>query len=163
MSAPSSPSPSSSIQIRPDSGEIARALEWLEGQAEAAGLPMRAMFALNLALDETLANIIMHGFKADPACARDPGTGAPAVLVRCDQDDALFHLEVRDNGIAFDPTQQESQALATSLEDATLGGHGLRLMRHFLQHLTYRRDQGWNVLHMSVRRDDPGPAGAPQD
>lgn len=163
MSAPPFPPEAPSIQIHPDSSEIGRALEWLEAQAEQAGLPMRAMFALNLALDETLANIVMHGFKTDPSKQRDPQTGAPAVQVICHQDAVLFHLEVRDNGIAFDPTQQASQELASSLEEATLGGHGLRLMRHFLQGIEYRREHGWNVLHMSVRREDPGPAASPQD
>jgi anti-sigma regulatory factor (Ser/Thr protein kinase) len=163
MSEPPSPSEPPSIQIHPDSSEIARALEWLEAQAERAGLPMRAMFALNLALDETLANIVMHGFKPDPSNVRDPDTGAPAVRVICDQDATLFHLEVRDNGTAFDPTQQASQELASSLEEATLGGHGLRLMRHFLQGIDYRRERGWNVLRMSVRRDDPGPGQTAQD
>jgi serine/threonine-protein kinase RsbW len=163
MSAPWPPADSPSIRIHPDSGEISRALEWLEAQAEAAGLPMRAMFALNLGLDETLANIVMHGFKAGQTPPRDPETGAPAVQITCTPDEQLFHLEVRDNGTPFDPTQQQSDALALSLDDATIGGHGLRLMRHFLHAIEYERTGGWNVLRMSVRREAPGESALTQD
>lgn len=143
----------SSLEIRPETGEIGRALSWLEAQAEQAHLPMRAMFALNLGLDETLANIVMHGFVETPGRLRDPGGGEPVVRMECASNDLGFDLVVRDNGVAFDPTAQQSGALAESLEDATLGGHGLRLMRHFLHEIRYERVGGWNILHMQVQRD----------
>ena len=158
------------IEIHPDQGEIGRALAWLETQAEAAELPMRAMFALNLGLDETLANIVMHGFRepapSDQASSgspteqlRDPATGAPIVHIECSSDEEAFDLTVRDNGKPFDPTAQASAELAESLEEATLGGHGLRLMRHFLHHLHYERIQGWNVLRMRMlRKESPESA-----
>jgi len=171
------PAPAQSIQIHPDQGEIGRALAWLETQAEAAELPMRAMFALNLGLDETLANIVMHGFResapseqGDPKRSsppagrpqsdlRDPATGTPVVHIECSSDEEGFDLTVRDNGVPFDPTAQASAELAESLEEATLGGHGLRLMRHFLHHLHYERIQGWNVLRMRMlRKESPESA-----
>ena len=143
----------STLEIRPESGEIGRALSWLEAQAEQAHLPMRAVFALNLGLDETLANIVMHGFAQGPEKHREPGGSEPVVRIECANTDTGFDLVVRDNGVAFDPTAQQPGALAESLEDATLGGHGLRLMRHFLHEIRYERTAGWNILHMHMRRD----------
>lgn len=145
--------PPSHLEIRPEQGEIGSALVWLEGQTESAGLPMRAQFALNLGLDETLANIVMHGFREQPGHERTAGTGEPLVRIECSSSGAGFDLVVRDNGVAFDPTRQEPGALAQSLEDATPGGHGLRLMRHFLHEIRYERIAGWNILHMHLRRD----------
>ncbi|MFZ9405921.1 MAG: ATP-binding protein [Burkholderiaceae bacterium] len=147
MTQAASPSPAQAIEISPEQGEIGRALAWLETQAEAAQLPMRAMFALNLGLDETLANIVMHGF-------REPANGAPVIHIECSSDEEGFDLTVRDNGVPFDPTAQASAELAASLEEATLGGHGLRLMRHFLHDLHYERTQGWNVLRMRMLRKE---------
>lgn len=163
MNEPAPAAPPQSIQISPDASAIGPALEWLEACTEAAGLPMRAMFALNLGLDETLANIIMHGFKADTAHTRDVSTGAPAIRIECTDGDDFFELRIADNGVAFDPTARQPGALAESLEEATLGGHGLRLMRHFLHDLQYQRRDGWNELRMQVRRDEPESSGPPED
>lgn len=164
MTHDATPAPAQAIEIPPQQESIGPALVWLETQAEAAQLPMRAMFALNLGLDETLANIVMHGFgehvsgepdgvdNARPT--RDPRTGVPVVHIECSSDEEAFDLTVRDNGKPFDPTAQASAELAESLEEATLGGHGLRLMRHFLHHLHYERIQGWNVLRMRMLRKE---------
>jgi len=143
-----------SLEIRPETGEIGRALSWLEAQAEEARLPMRAVFALNLGLDETLANIVMHGFVETSGQLRDPSAGDPVVRIECASNEAGFDLIVRDNGVAFDPTAQQPGELAESLEDAAIGGHGLRLMRHFLHEIRYERVAGWNVLRMHMRRDE---------
>lgn len=148
-----STTPPSHLEIRPEQSEIGSALVWLEEQTESAGLPIRAQFALNLGLDETLANIVMHGFREQPGHERTAGTGEPLVRIECHGSETGFDLVVRDNGVAFDPTEQEPDTLAESLEDAALGGHGLRLMRHFLHEIRYERIAGWNILHMHLRRD----------
>ena len=59
-------------------------------------------------------------------------------------------LCIEDDGVPFDPTAQESPALATSLDEAHVGGHGLRLMRHYLHRMLYRRIPDRNVLLLEV-------------
>jgi serine/threonine-protein kinase RsbW len=59
-------------------------------------------------------------------------------------------LCIEDDGVPFDPTAQESPALATSLDEAHVGGHGLRLMRHYLHRMLYRRAPDRNVLLLEV-------------
>ncbi|KDC05323.1 histidine kinase-like ATPase domain protein [Bordetella bronchiseptica E012] len=58
-------------------------------------------------------------------------------------------LHIADNGAAYDPTQALSPPLARSLDDAQPGGHGLRLMRHFMHALSYQRRDGWNHLTLT--------------
>ena len=59
-------------------------------------------------------------------------------------------LRIEDDGEAFDPTAQASPQLAASLDEAQIGGHGLRLMRHYLRHLLYRREGLRNVLLLEL-------------
>ena len=108
----------------PAPGATAAALAWLEALGERAGWPPRALMALTLCADEALANVALH--------ARTPG-GEPARL-----------------WLACGPTAQESPALATSLDEAHVGGHGLRLMRHYLHRMLYRRIPDRNVLLLEV-------------
>ena len=117
---------------------LSSALAWLEGVAERDGWPARTLFALTLCADEALTNVITHAL---------PVSAAPLQLrLECARTDGGVLLRIEDNGAAFDPTAQASPELAPSLDDAQIGGHGLRLMRHYLRALHYQRQNDCNVL-----------------
>ena len=126
----------------PSPAGLSSALAWLEGLAERDGWPARTLFALTLCADEALTNV--------GAYARAPD-GAPAHLwLACGRTAHGLALRIEDDGEAFDPTAQASPQLAASLDEAQIGGHGLRLMRHYLRHLLYRREGLRNVLLLEL-------------
>ena len=55
--------------------------------------------------------------------------------------------------MAFDPTQGQPSALAASLDEARVGGHGLRLMQHYLEDIDYRRVNEQNHLRLTATQD----------
>ena len=118
---------------------LSSALAWLEGLAERDGWPARTLFALTLCADEALTNVISYA--SAPA-----GAAALQVRLECARTADSVWLRITDNGAVFDPTAQASPALAVSLDDARVGGHGLRLMRHYLRALHYQRQGDCNVL-----------------
>ena len=120
----------------------AAALAWLEALAERQAWPAKARLALVLCADEALANISAH--------ARTPAGDAARLWLACGPTAGGWALCIEDDGTAFDPTAQELPALAASLEEARIGGHGLRLMRHYLRHLRYRREGERNLLLLDV-------------
>ena len=63
-------------------------------------------------------------------------------------------LIVMDNGVPFDPTARQPRELDASLDDARIGGHGLRLMRHYLRDIRYERTDGWNRLTLVAGIDE---------
>ena len=118
---------------------LSSALVWLEGLAERDGWPARTLFALTLCADEALTNVISY--------ASAPTSGTPLQLrLECARTADSVWLRIADSGAVFDPTAQESPELAVSLETARVGGHGLRLMRHYLRALHYQRQGDCNVL-----------------
>lgn len=132
-----------------DQDAVAQALGWLESAGQKLQWPARTRFKLQLCLDETLTNVTLYGFPADrpahePACVR--------LALR--QEGQRLNLVIADNGVAFDPTAQSSRPLDASLDDATIGGHGLRLMRHYLEDIRYERRDGWNHLELIAMLDD---------
>lgn len=141
--------PLAEISLPVNTELVARALKWLQSIAGQQGWPGRTLFKLQLCLDETLTNIAMYG-----GGDRPPPEGLQ-VKLRLLQDDARLALEVADNGVAFDPTARASRSLDSSLEDARVGGHGLRLLRHYLKDIRYERRDGWNRLTLLAIRDDP--------
>lgn len=119
------------------------ALAWLEALGERLGWPGRVRFALTLCADEALTNIVTH--------ARTSAGGAARLWLSCGPTADGLTLCIEDDGTPFDPTTQASPELAASLDEARPGGHGLRLMRHYLHRLEYRRMGARNALALEVR------------
>ncbi|WP_427183252.1 ATP-binding protein [Bordetella bronchialis] len=149
-------SPSDTLRLVPGHDTVGPALRWLEDIAAREGWPARTRFALTLSMDEALTNIMSYAFRDAPpapdAAAPDasashaPAPETPAIVLAYRRDGADLCIDIGDNGTAYDPTAWSPAPLARTLVDATPGGHGLRLMRHYLKDLRYRREGGWNRL-----------------
>lgn len=140
------PSQSDTLDLVPDARAVASATEWLEAIAEREGWSPKLSFGLSLSLDEALTNIVSYAFD-DPLLTPGPAH----VRLACRQDDAWISLEIIDNGRPYDPTLPPPPPLATSLDDAEIGGHGVRLMQHYLHDLRYTRDGNENRLTLVMR------------
>ena len=140
------PTPAS-LSFAPDPAGLAQALDWLEALAEQQQWPTRTGLKLKLCMDEALTNIIMYGFQ------NRQSLDTPCVELRVQQDAHTILLDITDNGSPFDPTQQQTPPLAASLDEASIGGHGLRLMRHYLQEILYHRTAQHNHLRLVAALD----------
>lgn len=135
-----------SLTSGPDT--VARALAWLKDVAAQQGWSQASAFRLSLCMDEALSNILMYGF---------PGRAeAGAIDLAALQGPGVLAVDIVDDGVAFDPTLSVSPDLASSLDEAKVGGHGLRLMRHYLQGIQYRREHDRNLLRLILAVDAAG-------
>lgn len=132
------------IDLAPGPDALPAALQWLEDAARRAAWPQRAVFSLKLCLDEALTNTLSHGFETGSS----PTPASIRLELATHADRAT--LTMTDNGAAFDPTGQTPAGLARTLDEATPGGHGLRLMQHYLHELHYHFSDGRNCLRMTV-------------
>lgn len=139
--------PDDTLSLRPDDDPIGRALQWLEAIADRDDWAAKARFGLTLSVDEALTNILAYAFKP-------PGdTGAePVIELVHAANERELSVEIADNGHAFDPTSLDIADVALTLDEAEVGGHGLRLMRHYLKAFNYRRDGAWNRLTLIMER-----------
>ncbi len=133
-------------RLDPGSGTqaVVDALGWLETLGERQDWPARVRLALTLCADEALANVVRH--------ARTPAGEPARMWLACGPTPDGWALCVEDDGTSFDPTGRQMPPLAPSLDDARVGGHGLRLMRHYLHRLLHRREGDRNVLLLEVAR-----------
>ncbi|WP_127090914.1 ATP-binding protein [Aquabacter cavernae] len=139
MTSPSDAPILSSISIDAVVDEIAKVSIWMAELEERDDWPTPLRFGLELSVEEALANVITHAFEdveSDPVIRVDYFRPAPDSV----------GMRILDNGPPFDPTAVESASLAESVESAHIGGHGVRLMRHFLSHIGYVRRDGMNEL-----------------
>jgi anti-sigma regulatory factor (Ser/Thr protein kinase) len=109
--------------------ELDRLASWLEKWAEQS-VPSDTSFALQLCLEEAVANIIMHGTVEDDRSE---------IAVELERDGETLRASVEDCGRRFDPTRFRRPTAATSLERAKVGELGIHLMRSFADGMHYER------------------------
>lgn len=133
----------STIRIGATMDDISRATQWIQGVGEAGGWPASQRFGLELSLEEALTNVVSYGF---PKAVADGGV-EPRIVIACYLlPERRVGVRIIDNGIAFDPTAVPEPATPHSIEEARIGGHGVQLMRHFLESLEYAREGDENHL-----------------
>jgi len=126
---------------------LAAISEFVTGAARDAGLDARAIFAVQLAVDEACSNIIDHAYG---------GEGYGDIECTCRVTDDGLTVILRDQGRPFDPSCVPQPNLCPSLEDedCTGGGLGLYFMHQLMDevHFVFTPDSG-NVLTMVKRRE----------
>lgn len=137
------------LEIKAVLEEVETALEWLRELARLHHWPQRTSFGLVLSADEALTNIVTHSAEANHV------NGA-VVRLACSQSALEITLCIEDEGLPFDPTLSVLRPTASSVEDAEVGGHGLRLMRHYLKAVHYSRENDRNVLTLIASLEATG-------
>ncbi|MFS8035417.1 ATP-binding protein [Xanthobacter sp. AM11] len=127
--------------------DITEATSWLAAVADAEGWPDATRFALELSLEEALTNVVSYAFKGLDT--------VPRIRIECYRfPGGQVGVQLIDNGMPFDPTTVSEPVVPDSIEDAKIGGHGVQLMRNFLETLSYAREGGENRLTLVAARPD---------
>jgi anti-sigma regulatory factor (Ser/Thr protein kinase) len=132
---------SDELTITANSADVRRASEWLDTACRRQAVPHALAERLVLCLNEVLANIITHG-----------GSGAHSAPIQLALEVALAPghgkagVSVSDAGRAFDPRSVPARSLPKTLEEASLGGRGLLLIRRCSDWIDYRHEGGRNHL-----------------
>ena len=130
-----------SLVIKNQASEIRRLGEWLDSVFRQLDLPADLRFRLNLCAEEAITNTITHAF---------PENGMHEIFLRLSVDKPMVWLEIKDDGIPFNPLDAPQHVQPTSIEEASIGGLGIPLMRSLMDQCTYERVGGNNVLTMAA-------------
>ena len=110
-----------------------------------AGASERAIFHTELAFEELVTNVIRHAY-AGRARSRH------AIDVDVQVEAAEIVLTVEDDGPPFDPVRAPDPPLPASIEEARVGGLGLRFIRAGTTRVTYQRVDNKNRVTVFVDR-----------
>lgn len=126
------------IEVTPEMGRQPEVSAFIEQFYESREVPMKVIMSMNIVLDEIFSNVVYY-------------SGAASVRVSCDAADHLAVLVVEDNGTPYDPTQTEEPDTALTAEERGIGGLGIHMVRKMMDGIVYRREDGWNRLHMEKK------------
>ena len=128
-------------QVRPRPQEISDLTERAGDFLSGGGVDVRAAHHVAMMLEELLTNLGTHGGVTD-----EPAT----VRISIEPDRVL--AEVIDAGPPFDPRSAPDPDLSGLVEERSIGGLGLFLMRKLASELDYVRIAGCNRTSFAVTR-----------
>ena len=130
------------MSLANDVREVARVIDTLEEFGAVEGISPAEALRFGLALDELITNIIAHGLA---------GSSGGVISLSIEHRDGALRAELADNGPPFDPLHAAAEIPSGPVEERKVGGIGLGLVKSVLDRLDYRRDGGFNRLHMEMK------------
>jgi serine/threonine-protein kinase RsbW len=131
------------ISISADVHEIERLNRLIRKFGELHDLPSRALYSINLALDEVVSNVVLYGY--------GEAKGGGPIVVKLEIKGTELMASVEDAGREFDPLSLPAPDLNAALEDRQIGGLGIHLMRSLMDRVDYQHVGGKNLLSMRKR------------
>jgi serine/threonine-protein kinase RsbW len=125
-----------------DIREIPAVSARLEDTMGAAGFLPDEILDTQLAVEDVITNIIVHGYKK---------TGCP-IHLSCRFIPGGIRIEVADSAPRFDPLSIPEPEIGGDIYERKIGGLGVFLVRQVMDGISYRYENGKNILTMEKRK-----------
>lgn len=130
------------LVLRTALSELGQLAVWVEDVSRHAGLTVDMTFALQLCMEEAVANIVMYGGAPDDS----------PIVVQIQQTCECVIATIEDGAQPFDPMQVPPRAKPKSLDEARIGALGVHLIRHYTSEMRYERHKHRNRLTLKFSR-----------
>jgi sigma-B regulation protein RsbU (phosphoserine phosphatase) len=120
-----------------DVQDVPRLAAFIDEICESVELDMTTTMQINLAIEEAVVNVMNYAYP--------PGTYGE-VNIEAETNDNCLQFVISDQGKPFDPTLKEEADTTLSAEERQIGGLGIYLVRHIMDHVDYQWTDGRNVL-----------------
>ena len=100
-------------------------------------------FKLRLSVEEAVENVVRYAYEG--------GIGWLDAGTSLDRDTLVLTIELRDAGVPFNPLDREDPDITLSAEQREIGGLGIFLCKKMMDSISYRYDDGNNVLTMTKK------------
>ncbi|PKL64828.1 MAG: ATP-binding protein [Methanomicrobiales archaeon HGW-Methanomicrobiales-3] len=136
--------PPVTLKISSDIAEIPEVSARLEELMEAYGFAPEAILDTQLAVEEAITNIIVHGYK------RPDGE----IQITCSRVSDAIEIRIADSAPPFDPLSLPEPDLSSTVSERRIGGLGIYLIRRVMDGFFYRYEDGKNILTLIKKKAD---------
>ncbi len=126
------------LRIPAKTENLDRVLSFVDEQLEVADCPVKTQIQIDVAVEEIFVNIANYAYS--------PGDGEAMISFWIENDPPEVVIVFRDTGFSFNPTEREDPDVTLSLEERKIGGLGIFMAKRSMDHMTYRRENGENIL-----------------
>ena len=128
--------------IKSDINEIPEISSRLESVMRADGFPDEDILDTQLAVEEAITNIIMHGYREVNG----------EITLSCHAVTGRIDIRLEDRAPPFDPLSLPEPDLEGDIEERKIGGLGIFLIRRVMDEIRYRYEDGKNILVLTKRK-----------
>lgn len=100
-------------------------------------------FKLRLSIEEAVVNVVQYAYEG--------GIGWLEAGTSLDEDKLILSIELRDAGTPFNPLEKEDPDLTLDADQRQIGGLGIFLCKKMMDSISYRYENGNNVLTMTKK------------
>ena len=100
-------------------------------------------FKIELSVEEAVQNVVQYAYEG--------GIGWLEVGTSLDDKSLILTIELRDAGLPFNPLENDDPDIMLSANERPVGGLGIYLCKNMMDSISYRYEDGNNVLVMKKR------------
>jgi serine/threonine-protein kinase RsbW len=120
---------------------LPKAIECVLSCAREAGISVRRMQDIHLAVEEAVVNIINYAYEDsegdfDITCAS--------------HDDGRFTIEISDRGLPFNILSVSPPNMNANITERLIGGLGVHLIKNLMDEVNYRYEGNKNILTLTI-------------
>ena len=97
-------------------------------------------FKIELSIEEAVENVVQYAYEG--------GIGWLEAGTSLDDQSLVLTIELRDAGVPFNPLEQTDPNITLSADERPVGGLGIYLCKKMMDSISYRYEDGNNVLVM---------------
>ena len=114
-------------------------LEFVNAAMREAMIDKKHEININIAVEEVFVNIAHYAYSSDD--------GDVTISVNASKNNLV--IEFRDSGQPYDPLSRDDPDTTLSAEDREIGGLGIFMVKKLMDNVSYRYENGNNVLTIS--------------
>jgi sigma-B regulation protein RsbU (phosphoserine phosphatase) len=132
------------LTVQSELRELDKVRQFLKKNLDGLDLSEEDIYKVELSLVEMCTNIMRYAY---PQAKGE-------IVIRAWYEKGDFFLEIRDNGVPFDPRLVKRPTLEEMINRDQMGGLGIFLARKLMDRFSYRREDDQNVLTMAKKADE---------
>ena len=131
----------SQLKLPAEIGNLRKFIELVSRCAEEQGFSPERITEIGVATEEALVNVCNYAYQ----------DGNGDVKVSCILDDEnRFVIEIEDAGIPFDVLSIGEPDLIDDIDERTVGGLGVFIIKELVEDVQYRREDNKNILKLVI-------------
>ena len=121
--------------------ELPNVISFVEDELNKYEFNPKIIMQFNLVVEEIFVNIASYAYK--------DSSGKCKILIDYNKDKQEVQLSIEDNGIKFNPLEQEDPNISGIVEERKVGGLGIFLVKNNVDNITYKYEDNKNILILS--------------
>jgi serine phosphatase RsbU (regulator of sigma subunit)/anti-sigma regulatory factor (Ser/Thr protein kinase) len=126
------------LKVKADTSELDKVLTFADAILEELGCSPKAQMQIDIAIEEIFVNIAHYAYPE--------GEGDAVISVGADTAAGGVQIVFEDEGIQYDPLQNEDPDITLSAEDRPIGGLGIFMVKKSMDEVSYEYKDGKNCL-----------------